>query len=89
MQKEAIDNGAGFANLSLEKLPEYAGDYIFTSPWTGDTSDSSVVYDSSIWQGLPAVQNDRVIAFETDYSNYNDPIALEAQLIFIVESLIK
>ena len=33
--KKAIDSGVGYANISLEKLPEFAGDYIFTSPWSG------------------------------------------------------
>ena len=55
-QKDVIDSGTGFATISLEKLPEYAGDYIFTSPWLGDTADPAVVYDSKLWKTLPAVK---------------------------------
>ncbi len=86
-QKEAIDSGVGYANISLEKLPEFAGDYIFTSPWSGSKSNGDQVYKSSIWASLPAVQNKRV--FETDTVGYffNDPVSLEGQLEFIVDRL--
>ncbi len=33
--QKAIDSGKGWAKLSLELLPQYAGDYIFISGWTG------------------------------------------------------
>jgi iron complex transport system substrate-binding protein len=89
IQKEAIDSGTGWANLPLEKLPEYAGDYIFTSAWPGDESDPEVVYGSSIWKNLPAVKNNRVFHIERKGSYFNDPVSLEAQLEFIVNSLIK
>ncbi|WGI63333.1 ABC transporter substrate-binding protein [Escherichia coli] len=68
VQKEAIDSGVGYANISLEKLPGFAGDYIFTSPWSGSKSNGDQVYKSSIWASLPAVQNKRV--FETDTVGY-------------------
>lgn len=87
IQKEAIDNGKGWASLSLEVLPEYAGDFIFTSPWTGDDGDPDVVYGSSLWKKLPAVKNNRVFALVKDGSFFNDPVSLEGQLEFIVESL--
>jgi iron complex transport system substrate-binding protein len=86
-QKEAIDSGQGWANLSLELLPEYAGDYIFTSAWAGDNADPQVVYGSSVWKGLPAVKNNRVFQLDSKSSYFNDPVSLEAQLEFIVEKL--
>lgn len=87
VQKEAIDSGTGWANLSLEKLPEYAGDYIFTSAWSGDNADPNVVYGNSIWKGLPAVKNNHVFKLDDKGSFFNDPVSLEAQLDFIVEKL--
>ncbi|WP_409344855.1 iron-hydroxamate ABC transporter substrate-binding protein [Paenibacillus sp. MBLB4367] len=87
VQKEAIDSGKGWANLSLESLPDFAGDIIFTCPWSGDTSDPEVVYGNSIWKGLPAVANKRVYQLEPKGAYYNDPVSLEAQLAFIVEKL--
>ncbi|MBU8604288.1 iron-hydroxamate ABC transporter substrate-binding protein [Bacillus safensis] len=87
VKKEAIDSGVGYANISLEKLPEFAGDYIFTGPWSGSKSNGDQVYQSSIWSSLPAVKNKRV--FEIDPVGYffNDPVSLEGQLEFIVDRL--
>ncbi|MBQ4816518.1 iron-hydroxamate ABC transporter substrate-binding protein [Bacillus pumilus] len=87
VKKDAIDSGVGYANISLEKLPEYAGDFIFTSPWSGSKSKGDQVYESSIWASLPAVQKKHV--FEIDPVGYffNDPVSLEGQLEFIVDRL--
>ncbi|MBO8163567.1 MAG: iron-hydroxamate ABC transporter substrate-binding protein [Brevibacillus sp.] len=87
IQKEAIDSGQGWASLSLERLPDYAGDYIFTSAWSGDDADPEVVYGSSIWKGLPAVKNNRVFNQDPKAAYFNDPISLEKHLAFIVEKL--
>ena len=56
IQKDLIDGEGAGASLSLEQLPEYAGDYIFTSNWGWDDGNPDVVYGSSVWKGLPAVQ---------------------------------
>ncbi|MGE6630048.1 iron-hydroxamate ABC transporter substrate-binding protein [Bacillus sp. NPDC077027] len=87
VKKEAIDSGIGYANISLEKLPDFAGDYIFTGPWSASKNNGDNVYNSSIWKSLPAVKNKQV--FETDPIGYffNDPVSLEGQLEFIVEKL--
>ncbi|MCU6707905.1 ABC transporter substrate-binding protein [Paenibacillus sp. J5C_2022] len=87
IQQEAIDSGAGYANISLEKLPEFAGDIIFTSPWTGDEANPDYVYESTLWKSLPAVKNGKVYNLDSKYSNYSDPVSLEAHLDFIVKSL--
>ncbi|MGF9696205.1 MULTISPECIES: ABC transporter substrate-binding protein [Paenibacillus] len=87
-QAEAIDSGTGFASISMEVLPEYAGDIIFTSPWSGDTSDASVVYSNTLWENLPAVKAGHVFQLDKTSDTYNDPITLEGQLKFISESLL-
>ncbi|WP_246329022.1 iron-hydroxamate ABC transporter substrate-binding protein [Brevibacillus halotolerans] len=89
IQKEVINSGTGFGSLSLETLPSYAGDYIFTSAWSGDDANPEVIYNSSIWKSLPAVKNDRVFTMDKNSSVFNDPISLEGQLDFIVEKLTK
>lgn len=88
IQKDLIDGEGTGASLSLEKLPEYAGDYIFTSNWGWDDGNPDVVYESNIWKGLPAVKNKQVYFINTEGSFYNDPISLEAQLQFIVDSFL-
>jgi len=87
-QKAAIDSGTGWASISLEKLPEFSGDIIFTCPWAGDTSDPKIVYDNPIWKKLPAVKNHHVFQLNPKADTYNDPISLEGQLDFITESLL-
>ncbi|WP_037293073.1 ABC transporter substrate-binding protein [Saccharibacillus sacchari] len=87
-QAEAIDSGTGFASISLELLPEYAGDIIFTSPWSGDDSDPEVVYGNSIWKNLPAVKAGNVFRLDPKSDTYNDPISLAGQLKFITDSLL-
>lgn len=87
IQKDAIDNGKGWASLSLEVLPEYAGDFIFTSPWTGDQGDPDAVYGSTIWKNLPAVKNNRVFELNKDAAYFNDPVSMEKHLDFIVQKL--
>ncbi len=87
-QAESIDSGTGWASISLEVLPEYAGDVIFTSPWSGDNSDPEVVYGNSIWKNLPAVKAGHVFQMDATSDTYNDPITLEEQLKFITDSLL-
>ncbi|MFD1988920.1 iron-hydroxamate ABC transporter substrate-binding protein [Paenibacillus nicotianae] len=88
LQKEAIDSGAGFTSLSLENLPDFAGDYIFTSPWGGDDDkDGSTVYNSSLWKDLPAVKSNHVYRIDPIAYYFNDPISMNAQLDYIVKSL--
>lgn len=88
--RTTLIDGEGFGgDLSLELLPEYAGDYIFTSNWGWDDGDANVVYDSEVWKSLPAVKNHQVYFIDEKGSFYNDPISLEAQLEFITQSLLK
>ncbi|GBF75292.1 iron(3+)-hydroxamate-binding protein fhuD [Paenibacillus sp. 598K] len=87
-QAEAIDSGTGFASISLEVLPEYAGDIIFTSRWSGDDSDPALVYDNPLWSSLPAVKNNHVFQLDPESDTYNDPMSLDGQLTFIADSLL-
>ncbi|WP_145317432.1 ABC transporter substrate-binding protein [Paenibacillus xylanexedens] len=87
-QVEAIDSGTGWASISMELLPEYAGDIIFTSPWSGDKTDPKIVYDNTLWKTLPAVKANHVFQLDPTSDTYNDPVTLEGQLQFITDSLL-
>lgn len=87
-QAEAIDSGTGWASISVEVLPDYAGDIIFTSPWSGDTSDSKKIYENTLWKNLPAVKANHVFQLDPTSDTYNDPVSLEGQLKFITDSLL-
>lgn len=87
--REALIDGPGFGkDLSLEQVGEYAGDYIFTSSFGWGEDESDTVYSSSLWSSLDAVKNQRVYYIHPQGYFYNDPISLEAQLEFIVSSLL-
>ncbi|WP_138755818.1 AraC family transcriptional regulator [Paenibacillus sinopodophylli] len=88
IQEKLIDGEEFGVSLTLELLPEYAGDYIFTSNWGWDDGDANVVYGSPLWKTLPAVKNNQVYFIDQKGSYYNDPISLDAQLAFIVESFL-
>ncbi|MFD0673511.1 AraC family transcriptional regulator [Cohnella sp. GCM10027633] len=83
---EGFDLAQGSAELSFETLPDLAGDYIFTTPETGETED---VYDQPLWRQLPAVKNDRVFMLEQSAAAFNDPLTLESIFPVIVDSLLK
>ncbi|GGG65377.1 hypothetical protein GCM10010918_19480 [Paenibacillus radicis (ex Gao et al. 2016)] len=71
--QEMID--PGWASLSSEALPKYAGDYIIL---TTDRKIEDLKADP-IWKSLDAVKNDCVFTWTSDRSWYWDPIAILAQ----------
>jgi len=64
--QQVIDDGMGFVEISLEALPEYAGDRIFVlTPIDPDAVKSTnELTESGVWKGLPAVKNGYVYTFE-------------------------
>ncbi|GGD81300.1 AraC family transcriptional regulator [Paenibacillus nasutitermitis] len=69
-------NDPGWASISAEALPKYAGDYMIL------TSDSHTLEDlkaDPIWSSLDAVKKDRVYVWGSDRSWYWDPIAILSQ----------
>jgi iron complex transport system substrate-binding protein len=66
--------GPGYYTLSLEVIPEYAGDYIVLSKVNG--ADNAFL-ESETWKNIPAVKNNRVIELDTESISYSDPITLE------------
>ncbi|WNC12909.1 iron-hydroxamate ABC transporter substrate-binding protein [Brevibacillus brevis] len=72
----------GYYALSLEVLPEFAGDYVILSK-NKDTDNS--YQETEMYKNIPAVKNNHV--FETDAKAFyfNDPITLELQLAFFKE----
>lgn len=77
--------GPGYLAISSEVIPKYAGDYIFLGD--GQGADNSFT-ETDVWKGIPAVENDRVITFDSSSFYFNDPISLEKELAFIVENLL-
>jgi len=89
--KMAMNMKEGFENISLEVLPEYTGDHIFV--YGAGNEETKEIMNSSIWQGLPAVQKGQVYLYgssaeEGDEFVMEDPYSLELQLETISELLI-
>lgn len=72
VKKDAL--GPGYYTLSLELVPEYAGDYVVLSK---NKAGNSTFLESDTWKNIPAVKNNRVIEIDTESSTYSDPITLE------------
>ncbi len=87
MPRKVIDNALkpGYFALSLEALPEFVGDYLVVSKYAA--SDLSFL-QSETYKNIPAVKEGRV--FETDSKgfSFNDPIMLDFQLQFFLDSFL-
>ncbi|ATP41651.1 ferrichrome ABC transporter substrate-binding protein [Solibacillus sp. R5-41] len=61
-----LDQGKGFEQISLELLPEFAGDRIFIlTPETDEAIQSTKdMLNSPVWKGLPAVKNGKVYSLD-------------------------
>lgn len=74
----------GYYALSLEVLPEYAGDYIILS---SDGVDISF-QETETYKNIPAVKNDHVFTANASQFYFNDPITLDFQLEFFKNSFL-
>jgi iron complex transport system substrate-binding protein len=75
----------GWYALSLEVLPEYAGDYVIFSK-DSDTDNSFLETDT--YKNIPAVKNNRVFEANAKEFYFNDPLTLELQLDFFKKSFL-
>lgn len=71
--------------ISLEKLGDFAGDYVvLTSPKALDEYKSN-----PLWSQLDAIKNDRVFLWTEDQSWFQDPIAMLSQVEELANWLIE
>ncbi|PLS38003.1 hypothetical protein CYV26_04525 [Carnobacterium maltaromaticum] len=85
IQKEVLDKDEFTVSLSLEVLPEYAGDYIIRNTYDGMDN----MNDSAIWKALPAIENKHLIEIPFGLSYYTDILSANAQIDFIRDQLIE
>ncbi|KMJ55156.1 ABC transporter substrate-binding protein [Bacillus sp. LL01] len=74
----------GYYALSVEVLPEYAGDYMIVSSDGVDTA----YQETETYKNIPAVANERVFTANASEFYFNDPITLDFQLDFFTESFL-
>ncbi|MNW36974.1 Iron(3+)-hydroxamate-binding protein FhuD precursor [compost metagenome] len=75
----------GYYALSLEVLPEFAGDYVIFSK-NNETDNSFMETDT--YKNIPAVKNNRVYEADSREFYFNDPITLDFQLDFFKKSFL-
>ncbi|ACS99335.1 iron-hydroxamate ABC transporter substrate-binding protein [Paenibacillus sp. JDR-2] len=91
IQKNVIDNGVQYQEISMEKLPDIANaDYIFLSTYT-ETSDAQLksLTESKIWQGLPAVKNGNVIPLDYKTYFYFDAKSILGQIDTLAQTMLE
>ncbi|MEK3888775.1 iron-hydroxamate ABC transporter substrate-binding protein [Bacillus sp. FSL K6-3431] len=75
----------GYYALSVEVLPEYAGDYVIFSK-NPDTDNS--FQETDTYKNISAVKNNQVFEVNAKEFYFNDPITLDFQLEFFTESFL-
>lgn len=81
IQKATMDISEGYVALSLEKLPEYVGDFLVI-----ENSLEKDISKDELWQQLDVVKNKRVYTIDANEYYFNDPLSLDKQLDYLVES---
>ncbi|MFD2614391.1 iron-hydroxamate ABC transporter substrate-binding protein [Paenibacillus gansuensis] len=72
----------GYYALSLEVLPQFAGDYLIVSKFP----DSDNAYmETQTYKNIPAVKNNRAFVADAREFYFNDPLTLDYQLEFFVK----
>ncbi|MGF2614796.1 iron-hydroxamate ABC transporter substrate-binding protein [Rossellomorea vietnamensis] len=67
----------GYYAVSLEVLPEYAGDYVILSK---DPKQDNSFMETDTYKNIPAVKNNQVYEVNMMEFYFNDPLTLEYQL---------
>lgn len=76
---------SGYAAMSAEVIPEYAGDYIILSKYSdADTS----FQETETYKNIPAVKSNHVFEMEGNGASFSDPVTLEKQLEFFKKSFL-
>ncbi|GBF76823.1 hypothetical protein PA598K_05315 [Paenibacillus sp. 598K] len=83
IQEQVMDAGKETLEISMEVIPDYAGDHIFLDVSNGAVFDEK----SALWNSIPAVKNNRVYRLNTDIFWPYDPLAVEMQLDEVLKLL--
>ncbi|OZI13370.1 ABC transporter substrate-binding protein [Bacillaceae bacterium SAS-127] len=75
----------GYYALSLEVLPEFAGDYVILSK--NSDADNSF-QETDTYKNIPAVKNKQLFEVNAKEFYFNDPLTLDFQLDFFKQSFL-
>lgn len=85
IQKEFIETGDTYKQVSYEVLPEYAGDYIFLD----ESNGAELNREDSLWKSMDAVKNKNVFYLDAERFWAFDPIAVLAQVEEVTNMLLE
>ena len=71
--QKLIDGSGTVETVSLETLPEVAGDYLFVSSFMENDPVKDELMKSPIWSHLDAVKNKQVFELDHDQFYFSDP----------------
>lgn len=83
IQSTMVDGDETYKVISLEALPEYAGDFILYGVLDG--TDPAFVTSSNMWNALSAVNEGRTLPYEQVAFMHRDPITLNKQADMFIE----
>ena len=75
----------GFYALSLEVLPDFAGDYVIFSK-NPDTDNS--FQETETYKNIPAVKNGKLFEVNAKEFYFNDPVTLDYQLEYFADNFL-
>ena len=75
----------GYYALSLEVLPEFAGDYVIFSK---DKDTDNSFQETDTYKNIPAVKNNQVFEVNMKEFYFNDPLTLDFQLDYFIDSFL-
>jgi len=88
--KTLIQDEIGYQEISIELLPEYAGEHIFMLlPDKPESKLATIkLLNSALWNSLPAVHNKRFYLMDANRWNFNDAFTRE-KLLGAIPRLLK
>ncbi|WP_341279241.1 iron-hydroxamate ABC transporter substrate-binding protein [Paenibacillus sp. FSL H8-0537] len=75
----------GYFAVSTEVLNDFMGDYVIFSK---DADEDNSFQDTAVYKSVPAVVNNRVYEVDAKSFYFNDPLSLEYQLEFFLQSFL-
>jgi iron complex transport system substrate-binding protein len=75
----------GYYALSLEVLPDFAGDYVIFSK---DKDTDNSFQETDTYKNIPAVKNNQVFEVNMKEFYFNDPLTLDFQLDYFIDSFL-
>ena len=76
----------GYFALSLEVLPDYAGDYMI---FCEDNGKKSEFFETETFKNMTSAKNGHVFLADSNIFLFNDPISLDYELDFIKKNFLK